>query len=100
MDEARLFNNKMTGAEIKKATGNSEILFLEKAHRELETQLFTVEEQLKKSWEEEWSEELPERQETWEKEAAELREQIRKSMDALRTAQEKFPTLTGSYRVT
>lgn len=85
----------MTGAEIEQTFGNSEVRELEEQHTALEEKLFAVEQQLKNSWDQEWSDELAAQQETWETEAEDLRNQIRESSETLRTAQRKFSTSTG-----
>lgn len=95
MDGGRRYDTQMTGAEIEQTFGNPEVRLLEEAHQELETKLFSVEEKLKNSYDAEWSEELAEQQEAWEHEATELREQIRLSLEKLRTTQKKFSTSTG-----
>lgn len=100
MDGARRYETQLTGAEVEQTFGNPEVRLLEAAHQELEAKLFGVEEQLRNSWDAEWSEELAEHQEAWEREAAELREQIRASLDTLRAAQKKFSTAAGFNRAT
>ena len=86
MTERRQHESLMTGAEIESLFNDSTVKKLEQKHTELLAEMFTVQAEIKATDDYEAQELLREK-------LAELREQDRLTLEAMRKAQNKFPTI-------
>lgn len=86
MNEHRQHESLMTGAEIENLFNDRTVSELEAKHTELLAELEAARAQLKTS-------EDPDEQEQIKDRMAELREQDRATLEAMRAAQKKFPTI-------